>query len=906
MNFLRSLLQRRRVESEMDAELQFHIDSFTADLLRQGIPKEEAIRRARMEFGAIESHKEECRESLGLRLFDELRADTRYALRMMRQNPGFTAVAVISLGLGIGVNTAIFTLASDVLLKTMGVPHSEQLRMLTWSRPPQAHFGPIWGSFSKSKTGEMESTSFPYALYLDMRTHNTAMEDLAAFKDTYRLTVTLDGRAEPVDGEMVSGNFYQMVDARLIAGRPILSADDAPSASPVAVISDAYWARRFGRSAATLGKIIDVNRVPVTIVGVNAPEFTGAKAGGSPEIFLPLSLQQQVIPNEKGSLLANHGYWWILVMGKLKAGVNEQAAATAIQADFRNAFHATLPDKKDTDMPRVFLAPGARGLDLQTNQFTQPIYLLLSLAALVLLIACANLANLLLARSAARQREMSLRLAMGATRARVVRQVLTEAMLLALLGGAAGLLLATWGRNLIPGLLNDAWHPSLSAPLMDWRVFAFAFAITAATGVLFGAAPAWRTTRTDVNSGLKETGRMSSSRPKARLGKSLVVFQVSLSLLLVVGAGLFLRTLINLRSANLGFNPERVLLFDLNPPRSHYPAAKRVALYRQLEEKMSALPGVQSASVSAEPLLANSGDISCFSPAGKPAGARDPDQTWTNSVGPDFFQTMSIPVIYGRAFTARDDRHAPKVAVINQTLAKAFFPNASPIGQTVISCEKGAAPDPIEVVGVSADAKYDAIRSDIPPTMYVPYLQDDDASGMSFELKTAASTASIAAEIREAVRSIDKDLPILEVRTQTQQIEATLTNERVFATLTSGFGILALILASIGIYGIMSYTVSRRTNEIGIRMALGARSAAVLQMVLRETLLLALLGIAIGLAASAALTRLTATMLYDLKPTDPLTFIAAALLLTLIALASGLIPASRAAAVDPMTALRHE
>jgi predicted permease len=523
---------------------------------------------------------------------------------------------------------------------------------------------------------------------------------------------------------------------------------------------------------------------------------------------------------------------------------------------------------------------------------------------LVLLIACANLANLLLARSSTRQREMSLRLAMGASRSRVMRQVLTEAMLLAVLGGATGLLLGYWGRNLIRSLFEYSWHPSGIDPQLDWRVFAFAFVITMITGLLFGVAPAWRCTRADVNSGLKGTGRMSTTRPKALLGKGLVVFQVSVSLLLLVGAGLSLRTLINLRTTEIGFNPEHILLFDLHPPRSHYPAPQRVPLFRQVEEKMAALPGVQSATLSAEPLLANSMGRDCFHPTGKSGLTDDQGTPWTNSVGSSFFETMGIPIVGGRSFTYRDNPHAPKVAIINQSLARDFFPNTNPVGQTVISCDAGATP--IEIVGVSADAKYRGIREAVPPTLYLPYLQDDDAGRMTFELKTAASTSSIAAEIREAVRSIDKDLPVQEVRTQAQQIEATLTNERVFATLTSGFGLLALILASIGIYGIMAYTVSRRTNEIGIRMALGARSSQVLSMVLRETFLLASIGIAAGLAGAAALTRLAASMLYELKPTDQLTFTAAALLLAAIALAAGFTPARRASRVDPIDALRHE
>jgi predicted permease len=899
MKFLSYLFRRGRIESEMDAELRFHIDSFVDDLVRQGASREEALRRARIEFGGIEVHKEDCRESLGLRLWDELRADCRYALRMMRQNRGFTAVAVISLGLGIGANTAIFTFAQEILLKTMAVPHSDRLRVFSWAPTRKINFtGHSWGMF-----GTGIASVFPYALYLDMRRHNDVMEDLVAFKDVYQLIATVTGQAEPVDGMLISGNFYQSIAPNVIAGRAITPEDDSLSAIPVAVISDAYWARRFGRSADVLGKTINLNRVPVTIVGVNAREFKGPKAGGTPEVFLPISLQQQLIPDDRGLMLARNNFSWLMIIGRLKPGVNDRAATTALTAAFHNAVHSTIPELKDSDIPHFSLAAGSRGMDLRTRDFSKPIYLLLALAGLVLSIACANLANLLLARSATRQREMSLRLAMGASRSRVMRQVLTEAMLLAFLGGAAGLLVGYWGRNLIPSLFDESWHPSGIDPQMNWLVFAFAFVITMITGLLFGVAPAWRSTRADVNSGLKENIRSSASRPRALLGKALVVFQVSLSLLLLIGAGLFLRSLINLHITEIGFNPEHIVLFDLHPARASYPAAQRVPLFRRIEEKIAALPGVQSVTLSSDALLANSRSRDCFSPTASPAPGES-GSPWTMSAGPDFFPTMGIPILSGRGFSSRDNQHAPKVAIINQRLAKDFFPAGNPLGQTVISCDAGATP--IEIVGVSADAKYGNIREDVPPTLYLPYLQDNDAGRMTFELKTAASTASITAEIREAVRVIDKDLPILEVRTQTQQIEATLTSERVFATLTSGFGLLALILASIGIYGIMAYTVSRRTNEIGVRMALGARSSQVLSMVLRETFLLAFLGIIAGLASAAALTRLAASMLYNLKPTDPVTFCSAVLLLVVIALAAGFTPARRASRVDPMHALRHE
>lgn len=546
-------------------------------------------------------------------------------------------------------------------------------------------------------------------------------------------------------------------------------------------------------------------------------------------------------------------------------------------------------------------------MDQARNSFAEPTYVLLSAAGLVLLIACVNLANLLLARSAARQREMSVRLAMGAGKLRVVRQVLTESLLLSFLGGGAGLALGYVGRDIIPRLIEQPWRTSWIATDFDWRVFLFAFAITILTGILFGVAPAWRSTKADVNAGLKETGRMTPGRSHALLGRSLIVLQVGLSLVLLIGAGLFLRTLDNLKTTTIGFNPERILLFNVNLPRSHYAEPqKRIDTYFRMESSVNGLAGVQSATLSSEALLAHDAENDCFRPTGRAPGTDDQDHPWINRVGARFFETFSIPILYGRGFNSRDTSHAPKVGVINQRLAKSLFPQANPIGRTLSACSPNAKPETIEIAGVSGDAKYYDLREEPPPTLYLPYTQNDDAEGMTFEVKTAASEESITAEVRQAIRAIDPDLPLLDLRTQTQQIDATLSQERVFATLTAGFGVIALLLAAVGIYGIMAYGVERRTNEIGIRMALGARAEAVLAMILREAFWLAALGIALGIAGALAITRLLASMLYGLKPNDPLTLGLAAVLLLVIALAAGFRPAFRASRIDPMQALRHE
>jgi len=896
--------RRARFESEMDAEMRFHIESYAQDLMRAGVPRQEAMRRARMEFGGLDSMKEDCRASLGMRLWDELGSDLRFGLRMLRQNTGFAAVAILSLALGIGANTAIFTLAKEVLLTSMAVTQPEELRLLGWIKGPKTKVSGMWGNATTDKSGRKVWHPFSYPIYQEMRARNQVFKDLVAFKPLNRLTATIGGAPEPVDVQLVSDNFYQSLGIRPIAGRPI-----EPNDLAVAVISDAFWARRFGRSAEALGTNIKVDRVAVTIIGVNPAEFKGARSGGTPEVFLPMSLQPQVFPfHSRVSLLSDNSLWWVNVIGRIKPGTSQKAAENAMALTFRQAIHITVPDKPEAEFPDIAVEPGRRGLDELNDNFSKPTYLLLCAAGLVLLIACVNLANLLLARSAARQREMSVRLAMGAGKLRVIRQVLTESLLLAFLGGAAGLLVGYSGRDIIPRLVEAPWRTSPLETGFDWRVFAFAFAITMATGLLFGVAPAWRSTQADVNAGLKETGRMTASRSSALAGRSLIVLQVSLSLVLLIGAGLFLRTLRNLKTASMGFDPERILLFDLQLPVSHYSQQQqRVDIFRRIEERVNALPGVQSATLSSEALLANDAENDCYFPTGRtPVPQGDESHPWMNRVGGRFFETVGIPIVNGRGFDARDTATSPKVGVINRRLAESFFPHINPIGKTLTACWKTGPKDVVEIAGVSGDAKYYNLREEPPPTLYLPYSQREDADSMTFEVKTAAGTASIVAEVRRAIHAIDPDLPLLDVRTQAQQIDATLSTERVFATLTGGFGVIALLLAAVGIYGIIAYGVERRTNEIGIRMALGARASAVLSMILREAFWLAALGIVLGIAGALAVTRLLASMLYGLKPNDPLTLGSAAVLLLAIALAAGFRPAFRASRIDPMQALRHE
>ena len=902
---------RTQLDAEMQAELEFHIESYAQDLMRGGLSREEAMRRARLELGPVAARKEDCRESLGLRLWDDLLADISYGLRMLKKSPGFTTIAVVSLALGIGANTIIFSLAKAALLDELAVPHPEQLRLFTlYLSAHDSLINDVWGSFNPGPGGTTETTSFTYPVYELMRQQNRSLEEIFAFKElgSYdRLTATIDGHAQMVTGQLVSGNYYQGLRIDMVLGRPIQPADDAVvGQGAVAVISDGLWARAFGRSRSAIGKTIELNLTPVTIIGVNPPSFTGAASvQNSPDVFVPFSMQPVILPQGKEPLLRDKNLWWIQMMGRAKPGVSDRAALAALTVSLDQAIRATMPIPKGAVFPRFALPSGSRGLNETGRDWSTRLYVLLALSGLVLLLACANIANLLLARSAARQREVSVRMALGAGRGRILRQVFTESLLLSLLGGAAGLLLGYFGRNLIPRLISNSWRPPVFDGHFDWGVFAFTAGASLLTGLLFGLAPALQSTRADVNTGLKDGAATTTKRRQGLAGKVIVVFQVSLSMLLVVGAGLFVRTLVNLTETDPGFRPQHVLLFHMQPPLSRYPGAKGIALDHQIEERLATIPGVESVGLSSLPLLANNVSDTDFVPDGQASQGKHEAEADLNLVGRGFLRTMGIPLLFGRDFNDQDTETSQKVAIINRTLARKFFPNSDPVGKTFTSSGKH-----ILIAGVCADAKYSDLRREVPPTFYLPYRQASDQpdlqGGVTFELRLKTAPESVLPAIRNAIASIDKDLPLIDVRTQTEQIDATLANERLFAALTGAFGVLALALACIGIYGIMAYTVARRTNEIGIRIALGAQTGQVLRMVLGEASWLAVFGIAIGLGCALWVTRFLSSLLYGLKPSDPGTLIVAALLLLATALAAGWTPAWRASRVQPMEALRHE
>jgi len=904
-SWIRATVHRARLEQRMDEELQFHIDSYAADLIDAGVDPDVARRRARVEFGGREVRKEECRDALGVRLLDDAAADVRYACRQLRRRPILAAVAVLSLALGIGANTAIFSLMEAAIWKPIAVPNPDRLALFSWASGPRSFMNSSWGNWARNVSGARVGTSFSYAIFEAFTRDRALFEAVFAFKPLGGVTATVDGEAELLQAHLVSGDFYRGVSIAPAAGRAIGPGDDVSGGSEtVAVISDAYWARRFARSPAAVGRRIQVNQVPITIVGVNPAEFLGVDAGDRPDIFMPLKTQPLVYPHRRtqnGSLLDKPDYWWLIVMGRLKPEVTRARAESEVDAAFQHAIDATLPPRPDRDRPRLQLLDGSRGQDNLREMLGRLLLILVGLVAVVLLIACTNVAGLLLAQALARRREVSLRLALGASRWRLTRQLLTEGLVLGVAGGALGVLLAYWTRDAIPSLLFPSW-PSGEFDFradFDRRVLLLTAIVTIATTVLSSVAPIWQSLRVEINSALKDGGSGTRFASGALRGRALVVSQVCLSVLLLVGAGLFVRTLSNLRSLSLGFRPERVILFTIDPPRARYAGRARSALYERLDAAIAAIPGVEAASLSETPLLAGGSSTTDAWPDTRARGPND--HTYVNDVGRRFFETMGIPILSGRSFDERDRETSPLVAVVNQRFAAKFFPNENPVGRFLRNGDRR-----FEIVGVCGDTPFGRLRVPVPATFYRYFAQAGEGGAMTFEVRTATSESAIVNGVRAAVRGVDKDLPVFDVRTQMQQIDALLARERLFVTLTSAFGILALVLAAIGIYGAMAQSVSRRTNEIGVRIALGAERRDVLVMMLRQSSALAALGTALGLVLALALGRYIRAMLFGVTPTDPIALAAAVVTMMAVAVLAGWFPARKASRVDAMTALRHE
>jgi predicted permease len=861
------------------------------------------------------------RASVGLRWIDDLRADLLYGARILRKSPGFTAIAVASLALAIGANTTIFSYGNEILFGRLGVPHAEQLRKFQLAGDDHMAVREMWSNDAYRDDGKFQIGVFPNPSYQLMRRQNHSVEDIFAFKELPNIAITAAGTPELGKVELVSGNFYTQMQVRPQLGRPLEPADDgAPGTAAVAVISDGFWHRDFGGAPDVLGKTVSVSTIPVTIVGVNPPSFTGPDGveTTSPQIFLPLSMLPAIVPIPGNDApLIDPNQFWLELMARVKPGVSSAQAEAALNVSFNAAFRGTGTVEKGETIPRLSLGDGSRGVTSGLRTLLKPLYVLLGLGGLVLLLACANIANLMLARASSRQREMSARMALGAGRGRILRQVLTESLLLSAMGGAAGLVLGYTSRNLIPWLLRTGWDGGEMPVRFDWRVFGFTSAVTLLSGIFFGIVPAWRLTHSEISTALKEGARTATRKRKAWSGKMIVAFQVALSTLLVMAAVFFLRTLVNLNSVDPGFPAKNLLLLDINVPRTRYPVEKTAGLHRRLEEAFAAVPGVQSETMINIPLVASFQWNSMFEIEGAPQRKNsDPmkktgdgsKQAMVSTVGPHFFSALQIPILAGRGFSVQDTETSVPVAVVNRALVRNFFPNSSPIGKRFRRSSQGpeAATRWIEIVGVCGDTRYFGMREPTPPVYFALDRHFPLDGSVTFIVRSPLKPDILIPSLRRAVQQIDPDLPLSNIRTQQQQIDASMQQERMFASLTAGFGFLALALACVGIYGIMAYTVSLRTNEIGIRLALGAARDQIQAIVLRETGWLALSGVVIGLLVTLASIRLVKSMLYGLTPKDPITLGGSAVLLLLMALVAGWVPAYRASRVDPAEALRHD
>jgi predicted permease len=858
--------------------------------------------------------------------------DLRYGARMLLKQKGLTSIALLSLALGIGANTALFSVVDAMLLKKLPVREPDRLVLFGARSPRDFSPGSYSGNSSRDPvTGERVMTSFPYQSFVRFREHPGVLSDVFAFGGV-GLNVSADGQADVASGQVVSGNYYAGLGVRAMIGRTITDEDDKASASPVAVLSYRYWQRRFSGDTGAIGKQINLNNVAFTVIGVTPPGFDGTgQAGSTRDVTIPIAWEPQMYVDRERSNMNGAGVWWLLIIGRLKPGATiEQARAqlegvfhqsvvehraarqTQAQAQGGNPIKALEPK----DFPRLTMESGSQG-EMNTRQFYAPsLYMLLGVVGLVLLIACANVANLLLARAASRRKEIGVRLALGASRRRLVRQLLTESVMLAGLGGALGILFALWIKD---GLLAVSdWGPKALEPRLDLRVLGFTLALSMLTGIVFGIVPAWRATKVDLAPSLKDSARGSSAASRSLLSRGLVVTQVALSLLLLVGAGLFLRTLLNLQRVEPGFNTRNLLLFGVQPGLIGYKDEKLTQLYQQVAERIEAVPGAQAVTFSRMTLLSQGASSrgvfllgALSAPPDSEGRIKPSGDGYVHHVRENFLEAMEIPLLAGRSIRPQDDAKAPKVVVVNQTFAKKYFPDENPIGKRFTFDTKK--PDEIEIVGLARDAKYTRQRDEIPPTVYIPWRQDLRAmSGATFEVRTAGDPNAAVAAVRQAVREVDGNLPLNNVKTQVEQAEETLRMERLFAKLLSLFGLLAQQLASIGLYGVMAYSVSQRANEIGIRMALGADQRDVLKMVLRQGMSLTMIGVVLGLAGAYVLTKYLESkmnlnnMLFGVKVSDPLTYGVIAAFLTLVAFLACFIPARRATKVDPMVALRCE
>ncbi len=892
---LRSLFHRRQADQELDDELRDHLERKTEEYAAQGMTQEEAHRRARLDLGGIEQTKEKCRDARRVNLIQDLTQDLRYGLRILRKSPGFTAVAILTLALGIGANTAIFSLLDGLELRNLPVPHPEQL----------VRFG------AHIPGNDYAALSLP--MFQEFSRGQKVFSGTFAWWGDIVFNAEIDGTLARADVWGVDNNFYPELAAVPEVGRLFDSEDEnlsATAAAQVAVLSYGFWQSHYGGARDAIGKTLKIEGIPFTIIGVTRKGFTGISADMEMEVTLPLPARQLFGGEaDMQKYLQRRAARWLQAAGRLKPGVTLEQARAQLDSLWPEIRQEMVPpDKTFADLGRfrdlhLKVESGARGGSFLRKRFSKPLYIVLAISYLVLLVACVNLANLMLARGASRSHEIAVRAALGAGRARIVRQMLTESVMLSVAGTLAGWGFAHWASHAISDFILGQIFivPAALNLAPDWRILGFTAAMAILTGVLFGLAPAWRATREDPNMALQH-GSRTSGKGTSRLGGRLIVTQVALSLVLLMGSGLFVRTLKKLRDANPGFRTHSLLDVSLFPKPNGYKDLDLVNYYSQLTDRIAQVPGVESAGM----MHTRFGNVVEWTErvriTGSDAEGLEADFEMAT---PEFFETAGITLLRGRKFDWQDDDHAARIAIVSQNFAEKLFPKGNAIGQhlDVMSARNW---QNLQIIGVVSNASLYDIRKAQPPTVYLPSMQYKDYMGWSELLvQTSLPTAAITDALRRTVESQGHEY-IFSIKTVQQNIERSILQERVTAMLSAFFGALALLLAAIGLYGLMAYAVTQRTREIGIRMALGAKRSGVLRFVLREVIVLVGTGVGIGLPCALAATRLIGHMLYGVSPNDPVTLAWVVGALLAVGTLAGYLPARRATKVDPMVALRYE